>query len=148
MFGMPCGETCLNGGKCIRRNFTQEILLAAHERVYGAQPAELVHEKLVLARPASEIRRSQRALMLSWITRDAVSGKQREVYMVERMGPVCAEFAKAAYDFRDWTWNTMHAAAVTGSLQVDADLESAGVARPCDHSRRPSVPTRPILGGR
>ena len=129
MFGMPCGETCLNGGTCMRRNFTQEVLLAAHERVYGAR-AQLVHDKPVLARPASEIRRSQRALMLSWITRDAVSGKQREVYMVERMGPVCAEFAKAAYDFRDWTWNTMHAAAVAGSLQVDADLEAAGVARP------------------
>ena len=125
-FGVPCGVMCLNNRQC-GRNFTQATLLAAHERVYGTQPPEDVKGKLTLARASSEIQRTRRALMLSWITRDAVSNRSTESYMVERMGPVCADFAKAAYGFHDWTWNAMHGAAVAGSLQVEVDLDTAGV---------------------
>ena len=127
-FGVPCGAMCVNHRKC-GWNITQATLLAAHVRVYGAEAPELVRGKYCVSRAAAEIRRTRRALMLSWVTRDVTSNTTREVYTVERVGPVCADFAKAAYDFHDWTWNTMHAAALSGALEVDIDLDAAGVVR-------------------
>ena len=112
-------------------NLLLRAMLAAHERVYGTDPAQYDPStaSYSLTQPSSSIQRARRSLMLSWVTRD-VSDPDRVVktYMVEGIGPVCAEFAKAAYDFRDWTWNTMRAAAQAGSLQVDADMDAAGVS--------------------
>ena len=132
MFGVPCTDACVNAGLC-GRNITQAVLLAAHERVYGTQAATLDEATGAynISKACAQIRRARRALMLSWMVRGATAPTELvENYMVEGTGPVCAEFAQAAYDFRDWTWNTMRAAAHRGSLQVDADLEAAGCVQP------------------
>ena len=65
--------------------------------------------------------RQQRQRMLSWVSHTLTDPPVvQERYMVEGTGPVCPDFARAAYDMHR-VWKPMHATAVNRTLRADED---------------------------
>ena len=122
--GVPC-----IAGKCAfdRRcgfHITPALLLAAATREYGSRGGRTEDGTPFCdpACPEKESLRQKRALVLSWFCKSASgSGVVTETYMVEGHGPVCAEFAKAAYHVGTNTFNRYHALARAGRLQLEND---------------------------
>ena len=123
--GVPCMEgTCPFDRKC-GWHFTPAMLLRATERVYGIHCGRGADDKPFSDPdyPEKETLRHKRHLVLSWVRVNAAAPDLVDMqFSVEGQGPVCAQFAKAAYHFGDNTWNTYLAAARVGTLQADTDV--------------------------
>ena len=129
MLGVPCVEgECPFGRKC-GLNFTPATLISAAQRVYGSHCGRQADGTPFSdpANPEKRALRQRRVLMLSWVRRNAQDPSViDECFVVEGQGPVCHSYAKAAYHFSDFSWNTYMASARAGTLQADADLSEVG----------------------
>ena len=123
--GVPCTSACPFGQKCWL-NITPGVLLAAHEHVYGAntsfEASTRPGKKDIYGCDLTQAQTQQqhRTLMLIWVTHTTAEPPQPiEMYSVEGRGPVCADYACAAYDM-DRSWKKLHADALKGELRADA----------------------------
>ena len=115
--GVPCLPTCPYGQKCWMA-IPPAVLLNAHVRIYGAWAACDSDGKYTCASNQADANEQHAMLMLSWLTLSATDPpKVTENYAVEGRGPVCCEFAKAAYDMSR-CWYKLYSAASKGVLRV------------------------------
>ena len=115
--GVPCLPTCPYEQKCWWF-IPPATLKNAHERIYGEWAACDSEGKYTCASNQADANEQHAMLMLSWVMLSATDPpKVTESYAVEGRGPVCCEFAKAAYDMSR-CWYKLHSAASKGVLRV------------------------------
>ena len=126
--GVPCLPTCPYKQKCWLF-IPPAILMNAHERIYG-QWAECDGEgKYTCASNQADAHEQHVKLMLSWVLLSATDPpKVTESYAVEGRGPVCSDFAMAAYDMSR-CWYKLHSAASKGTLRVGDARSGNAISR-------------------
>lgn len=121
--GRPCKASCPFGRQC-GKNITPALLLRCHERSYGSNTTreQVDTEQMMADEPIYEYhcaftqtqtKAAWDSLAHGFLWRPANdTSKVEERFMVEDVGPVCADYVAAAYGITGggrspWTWNTL-----------------------------------------
>ena len=127
--GRPCLPSCQFDRKC-GMNITPAHLVRAHTRMYGTNTTMAERDgrpEYTCERSFQQVKTERRNLVLSSITLDASDTSKRiERFMVAGIGPVCAEYCRAAHGIPVGAWNLLLASARKGELQAAAEWDEGG----------------------
>ena len=142
--GRPCTSLCLFGRNC-GQNMTPATLMACHQFSYGTKTSReectgpdggedgYVYKCEFTSKETQD---KWRALFAGFITRSAQNvAVLVERFMVDGIGPVCAEYCAAAYGITTgrrthWTLDNLLARARSGELQHDQVVAAAAINQP------------------
>jgi hypothetical protein len=133
-FGRPCLGSCPFQRKC-GLTITPAHIMRAHLYAYGDNTTMQEKDGVTTyscARSLPEVQQRRRELILNSISFDVADPSRRvERFQVDGVGPVCAEYCRAAYGVPPGTWNPMLAAARNGKLKAEMEWDDAARELTC-----------------
>ena len=102
LFGRPCLASCPFERKC-GFNINPANLTSAHVWMYGDKTT-FQDGTYACAHGFQQVKDRRRDLVLASVSKDSKTGATVERFMVDSIGPVCAEFCRAAYGIPVWSW--------------------------------------------
>lgn len=128
--GRPCLANCAYQKKC-GLNIKPINLIRAHEHSYGTQTIKEAGtdgkpDKFTCSLSFAEVQHRRRELARSAISHDALDPTRRsERFLVDGIGPVCAEYCRAAHGVPPGAWNLLLADARAGRLDAKREWDEA-----------------------